>query len=299
MGLANVRKGPMPSALRVLIYGAEKIGKSSFAADAPAPIFLGKDLGTEHLDVVRFPQPETWSDVLEAVAEIERGGHPYKTLVVDPVGWLEPLIHFDVTGDLSVPLSKYSGGYGRGNEAAFDRWRALLSGLERAWLKGYNVVLVAHATVRKFEDPEGLGYERYELEMGSKRAAGALKQWSDAILFAKRESFARVDKDTKQVKAAGGGMRVVHTEWTPAYDAGNRFSLPATLPLSWQAFAEAVAAGPARRMALLHQVDADLAQLGDAEVEAKVRAYLAAGGSAEVAANSVREKLNPQPQETT
>jgi hypothetical protein len=289
----------MPSALRVLIYGAEKIGKSSFAADAPAPIFLGKDLGTEHLDVVRFPQPETWSDVLEAVAEIERGGHPYKTIVVDPVGWLEPLIHLDVTGDLSAPLSLFGGGYGKGEVAALDRWRALLAALERVWLKGYNVILVAHAKVATFNDPEGPAYERYELEMSNKRAAGALKQWSDCILFARRESFGRVEKGALKAKAAGGGMRVIHTEWTPAYDAGNRFSLPATLPLAWSAFAEAVAAGPARRAALLRQVDADLAQLGDAEVEAKVRAYLAAGGSAEVAANSVREKLNPQPQETT
>src|SRR5579859_1249276 len=127
MTLGGIRRGILEVPHRVLIYGPEKVGKSTFAAGAPAPIFLGKDSGTEHLDVDRLPQPETWAEVLEGLAIVEREAHDYKTLVLDPVNWLEPLINADVTGDSGKSIEAWDGGYGRGYDAAIDRWRVLVA----------------------------------------------------------------------------------------------------------------------------------------------------------------------------
>lgn len=294
MALGNVRKGRIKAPFRVLVYGAEKVGKSTFAAGAPRTIWLGKDSGTEHLDIERLPQPETWRDVLEGLAEVEANGIAagYKTLVVDPVNWLEPLAALDVTGDPAVSLASWGGGYGKGFGAALDRWRMFIKGAERVWQTGMNVVFIAHAQVKKFEDPEGQGYERYELALENQKVAGLLKQWVDAILFARREAFGKVDPNTKRAKAYGSAARMLHTEWSPAYDAGNRFSLPPEMPLSWPLFAEALERGQRRHDELLEQIEAGLRELGDAEVEKKVRGWIEARtfDVAEIA-NAVAAKL--------
>ena len=46
MTLASVARGKIISAPRALCYGPEGIGKSTFGAGAPSPIFLGAEDGT-------------------------------------------------------------------------------------------------------------------------------------------------------------------------------------------------------------------------------------------------------------
>jgi hypothetical protein len=276
MSLDNVVQGRIKSPFRIVLYGPEKVGKSTFAAGAPSPVWLGADVGTEHLDIKRLPVPQSWRDVLEACTEVEERGLSlgFKTLVVDPIGWLEQFVHVDVTGDANVPLKTWGGGFGAGFSAAVDRWRVFIKALERVRAAGLNIILIGHATVKKFEDPEGPGYERYEIALENKAVAGVLKQWADHILFAKRESFGKVDPTSKKAKAFGSAARMLHTEWTPAYDAGNRAELPPEMPLSWDAFATALASGEKRVEELRAQIEEGLRELADAEVEQKVRAWL-------------------------
>jgi hypothetical protein len=276
MSLDNTIDGVVQTPMRVLIYGAEKVGKTSFAAGAPSPIWLPLDAGSTNLNVRRLPQPETFKEVLEGLHEVETRGVKMglQTLVIDPLNWIEPLVTADVVGDSGKSLAEWSGGYGRGSSAAMDRWRIVKTHVERVWRSGMNVVICAHSQVKKFEDPEGPAYERYELAM-NKDAAGLFKQWVDAILFARREAFGKVDPNTKKAKAYGSAARMLHTEHTPAFDGGNRWCLPPEMPLSWQAFAEARTQGLGRRSELLAQIEAGLKELADAEVERKVRGFLA------------------------
>ncbi len=289
-----LRKGRIKAPYRVLLYGPEKVGKSTFAMGADSPIWLGREHGTEHLDIPRLPQPETWREVFDRLGDVERRvyGDEFKTLVVDPLGWFEPLIHLDVTGDVNVPLVAWNGGFGKGVAAAADRWRMLINAIERVWKTGLNVILIGHSTDKRFDDPEGPGYARYELALENKAAAGFLKQWVDHILFAKREAFGKVDPQTKRAKAYGSAARMLYTEWSPAYDAGNRASLPPEMPLDWHTFAEALVKGEERRATFLKQIDDGLRELADVEVEKKVRVWLA-DPKADVGAiaNAVAAKL--------
>jgi hypothetical protein len=286
--------GRIKAPWRIVLYGAEKVGKSTFASGAPAPIWLGADAGTEHLDIKRLPAPASWADALDSVADVEARGKAlgFATLVIDPVGWLEPLIHVDVTGDPSVPLEKWAGGYGRGIAAAFDRWRALVRHLERVHDAGLNVLLIGHATVRSFNDPEGPGYDRYELDLKVKGASGLLRQWADAILFAKREVYGKQEAGGAKAKAFGSAAHMLHTKFSPAFDAGNRWTLPEVLPLSWAAFSAALEKGETEADELRKRIDAGLAELGDPTAAATVRGWIAdkTYDLAEVA-NAVEAKL--------
>lgn len=261
--LASVKKGVLDTPARVLIYGSEKVGKSTFAAGAPRPIFLGAENGTERLDVERL-QPHSWSEALGWLDDLATEKHDYKTLVVDPINWLEPLCWLDVTGGNGT-IEEYQQGYGRGYNAAVGLWRIFLAGLEKCWGAGMNIVIVAHSQVKKFQNPEGPSFDRYELAMNEK-AAGLLKQWVDAVLFARLETFAKIDKESKKAKGYSTGARLVHTQPCAAFDAGSRWKLPEEIPLSWDDFWGAVEADSAKASELIEQITKLTADIGDEQV---------------------------------
>lgn len=289
LSMNDVVSGKLAMPLRVLAYGAEGCGKSTFAAGSPSPIFLGAENGTGALDVRRLPEPQAWQDVLDSVEFLEKETHPFKTVVVDPLNWLEPLVFAHVAGP-GGNIEKACGGYGKGYVAAVDVWRVFLSGLERLWRKGMNVVILAHPVVKKFKDPEGDGYDRYEIAMNDK-ATGLFKQWVDYVLFVRFEAFSK-QTDGKRMLGFSTGARVIHTQWTAAYDAKRRLAIPDELPLSWDDFSEAVKEAGEKGERLRGEIDTALAKLDDAKVTAKVREQLTAMGDNEGRLTAILNRLS-------
>lgn len=262
MKLGSVVAGRLDVPLRTMLYGVEGIGKSTFGAQSPKPIFLCAESGTSQLDVARFPEPKSWSDVFDAVRELTDENHDYKTLVIDTLDWLEPLCWDRICerGDKGKRVESIeSFGYGRGFQMALDEWRLLIGALEKLIAtKRTNVILLAHSQIRTFKNPEGDDYDRWELKLHAK-AAGRLKEWCDDVLFAKYETFS-TGKDTR--KAVSDGARVVHTNRMAAWDAKNRNGLPDTMPLSWDEYFAAVKAhAPKSTEDLRVQLDAAIGAL--------------------------------------
>ncbi|MGH8523791.1 MAG: ATP-binding protein, partial [Gammaproteobacteria bacterium] len=233
-------KGKQAQPLRIVLHGTEGVGKTTFAASAPSPIFIGAEDGTSQLDVVRFQSPETWQEILDAVRELETAKHEYKTLVLDTVDWAEPMLWEHICKrDGFANVEAY--GYGKGYQAALDEWRVFLGALERMRkARGMHIILVAHSWIKPFKNPEGEDFDRYELKLNPK-ASGKIKEWADAVLFANHETFATEDKKTKRIKGVSTGARLLYTQRTAAFDAKNRHSLPESLPLSWEEFEQAIA----------------------------------------------------------
>ena len=239
--LAKVTKGYQQAPERVVLYGVEGVGKSTFAAGAPAPIFLATEDGTARLDVERIPIA-SWAELLGAVDELIAAPHGYKTIVIDSIDHAEPmcwraLCARNKWADVETP------GYGRGYVAAVDEWRQLVSMLAMARAKrGMNIVLLGHAMLRNHKNPEGADFQRYESKINDK-AAGFLKEWSDHVLFARHEAFAAKSdaNGDKRARGVSSGRRRIHSKWSAAYDAKTRAPLPENLELSWEAFAAALA----------------------------------------------------------
>jgi hypothetical protein len=286
MTLGNITKGRIDAPLRVLLYGVEGVGKSTFAMRAPSPIFLNQEKGTEELSVARFPEPQRWDDVLDGVRALEAEPSEYKTLVIDPVNWLEPLCWAKVCAKNGWQTIDEPG-YGKGFDAALDEWRVFLSALDRLrHARGMHIILIAHAQVKSFTPPEAeASFDRYQIAMNQK-AAGLLKQWSSAVLFAKHEVYAHKDKTSKRIRGVSSGARQLFTQWTAAYDAKNRYHLPETLPLSWEEFFAAVEAGrsndpaeqKARADAARERIATLVAELGDSAYAARATKAVADAG---------------------
>lgn len=293
MQLSAVTRGRVERAPRVLLYGVEGVGKSTFAANAPAPIFLAAEDGTGQLDVARFPEPQGWPDVLEAVEQLTVGDHDFKTLAIDTVDWLEPMIwnYLITRANKSDIKSIEDFGYGKGYTAALDEWRVLLAALERLRnQRGMGVIMLAHSWIKPYKNPEGDDFDRFELKLNNK-ASGLLKEWCDAVLFTRFETFVAKDSKTKRVRGISSGERVIHTVRTAAYDAKNRYDLPEVMPLDYEAFAQGVASrAPISAEASLSRIEGLLVGASN-ERTAKVRAAIASakGDAAQLA--RVADKL--------
>lgn len=274
MQLSAVVKGKQREPRRIVAYGPEGIGKSSFAADAPKPIFLDLEKGTSELDVVRFPKPESLLEVYQAVETLRVDQHDYGTLVFDTVDALEALLWAHICKRDQKP-NIHAYGYGKGFDAAIDEWRILLRKLEALQVeRRMDLIFVGHSFVRTFKNPEGPDFDRYNMKVHEK-AAGLLREWADAVLFVCYETFAeKTDEKDKKGKAFSTGARIIRTLRTAAYDAKNRYGLPEELPLSYADFDAACRAHqPRDPEELIASIRARAAELGG-ELEKQTLASL-------------------------
>lgn len=282
--LGKVVTGKIAEPLRTFVYGPEKVGKTSFCAGAPAPLFLSFDNGGTRLDIARVTREElqSWQDLTEWLRVLAEDAHEYKTVVFDPINWAEPLCHREVIR-LDNPkhnartIEEVGGGYGKGYAAAVDVWRTLMPMLERLSARGMNVILTAHTKVKTFKDPTQPEYQRYSPAM-HEQAAGLFMQWCDDILFANHVVSVVTDEKTKRTRAVSDGQRVLYTQRDAAYDAGNRHNLPQEIPLAWDAYWEGVQKYQtgSGRDELVAEIRALCAALGDEETTKKLEAWLAA-----------------------
>jgi hypothetical protein len=260
--LSQIKRGGETLPPRVLLSGPEGIGKSTFAANAPSPLFISQENGLTGLDHVAHLSPTSFADVLEMVDELTASPSEYKTLVLDTMDWLERSIHaFICARDGKQNVEDY--GYGKGYKVAEAELVLLLNKLDalRSTQK-VGVILLSHVQIKAFTSPEGTQWDRYEMK-GHKGFTGILREWPDACLFAVYEVHKMKERGENRERVIGGD-RIIHTSWSPGWDAKNRLGLPEVLPLSYEDFAVAVEANsPAKLrgefMALLESSTLDAA----------------------------------------
>ena len=275
MTLKNVMKGAMLGPVRVLIHGADKVGKSSFAAGAPSPVFIGLEGGLEQLGPARYPEPRSFEDVLSALEDLRTSPHDYKTVVVDPVNWLERFVFAKVCEEYGKSnIDEVLGGYAKGQARAVKYWDMMLTALDALRVeRKMHVVITAHTAVRNHKNPEGQDWGSWQPAM-DKYGSERIKQWVDAILFARLEEFAKAIDG--KVKGRSTGARVLLTQPNAAYAAGGRFGLPEEIPLSWADFWRAVETGHGTAEALRAEARALAVDMGVLE---KCETFLAEAGS--------------------
>ena len=233
----EITRGKIQKAKKVVVYGPEGIGKSTFASRFPDPVFIDTEGSTSSMDVARLPRPTSWNMLLEEIDYIKSHPGECRTLVIDTVDWAEQLC-VDYICSVHNKKGIEDFGYGNGYVYAKEEFGRFLNRLTDVIEAGVNVVLTAHAQLRKFEQPDELGaYDRWELKLGKKTASQTsplVKEWADMLLFANYKTYSvAVDKDGKKHKAQGG-KRVMYTSHHPCWDAKNRYDLPEICDFDYQ-----------------------------------------------------------------
>jgi hypothetical protein len=228
-----------------MVYGTEGIGKSTLASSAPKPIFVQTEDGLGEIDCHKFPLARSLDDVHSAMTELLAERHDYQTVIVDSLDWLERMIWDVLCKTYGVSsIEKVDGGYGKGYVHAMTYWRRIVDQLAQLReQRNMMIVLLAHAKVERFEDPEEAAYDRYSPRL-NKHAGALISEWCDAVLFATRKIVTRTETgafNRTRTKAApvgrDGGDRILRCIGGPSAIAKNRYSLPAELPLDWNTLA--------------------------------------------------------------
>ena len=241
---SRIERGRTPMPPRVLVYGTEGIGKSTFASQAPRPIFVQTEDGLGEIECDKFPLAQSFEEVQQALMSLHQDEHDYQTVVIDSLDWFERLSWDAVCKEFGVrSIEKADGGYAKGYTHALGYWRRIVDALN-ALRNDRNmiVLLLAHTKIERFEDPESSAYDRYSPRL-HKHAAALICEWCDAVLFATRKirtqtEDAGFNRKRTIANAIGkdGGERILRTVGGPSCIAKNRYSIVEELPLSWAAF---------------------------------------------------------------
>ena len=257
--LESISSNAVIRAPRILVIGVEKIGKSSFACGSryeggvrvesginkPVVLPIKGEEGIDDLGVPSFPTIESFPDAMSALEELYTRDHPYETVVLDSLSALERLIWKHLCKVFRVDsIEKIGGGYGKGYAEAGNEFDTFLAGLDSLRKhKNMSVMLIAHVKVKRFDDPEGDAYDRYDVDLHS-TLAEMTKRWVDAIVFANTKTVVRKEdtgfnKEKSRGIDATGGQRFIYTQKRPAHPGGGRGvygELPYELPLDYSVF---------------------------------------------------------------
>ena len=233
-----------PKPPRITIYGQQGIGKTTFAACSEKPIFILTEDGLGDIPADKFPLATSLSEVMEALSTLGKEEHDFKTLVIDSLDWLEPLV-WQATCARIGASSIESPGYGKGYVETATEWREFFKFVTALRdHKNMTVIMLAHGTITRVEDPIHPAYDTHGLKL-HKRASALAEEYSDVIGFAATKTIITTEKkkgsfDNGEMRsrALTTGERVLYLTGTPAYVAKNRYHMPDAVSLDWTEFAK-------------------------------------------------------------
>ena len=224
----KIERGVKRSAVRAVIYGTEGIGKSTLAAQFPNPVILDTEDGTGQIDCARVVCHDSMA-MESALLDLIGDPQGFQTVVIDSADWAEgQILEHMLRKDGKRSVEDY--GFGKGFVKLAEAFTRVMGLCDQLIAKGVHVVMVAHATIKRTSPPDETdGYDRYELKL-TKQTAPLLKEWSDLLLFCNYRTKL-VEGADGRMKAQGGKTRVMYAERAAAWDAKNRFGLPADMPM--------------------------------------------------------------------
>lgn len=215
---------------RLLLYGESGIGKSTLANTAKRPIFVDIEEGLSQIDCHRTPKIKTISQLGDVVTFLLTKKDDYDTIIIDTADALDVLITEEICRhNNKESLSAF--GYGAGFDLLNRTWGKVVDGFEKLVDKGFNLVILAHPMVKKFDDPSlSDGYDKIILRLHQKPAA-LLMGRMDAVWYYAFETMV-TGKANEKKKAVTTGSRIIHTRKKAAFDAKCRYDLPERIEVS-------------------------------------------------------------------
>ncbi|MFN9202439.1 MAG: ATP-binding protein [Gemmatimonas sp.] len=227
-----------PEPPKMIIYGPQGIGKTTFGAAFYNPVLLPTEKGWGNLRIKRTRHIETYGDLMTIVGALYTGQHDYGTALLDSLTSLERLVWAETArrhGEQSIEGWDYGKGYIEADEV----WNEVLTALNALQSeRQMSIVCTAHATVTRFNSPTAEPYDRYDIDL-HKRANALVQRWADVVGFCHwQTSTTSTDLGFKK-KATRGistGQRLLALEERPAWQAKNRFQLPPVMELDASQF---------------------------------------------------------------
>jgi hypothetical protein len=242
ISLSTLKSTKRADAPIVLLYGVDGVGKSSLASEFPNPIYLATE-GEHPPADVEMATPgtiESLDDLFNVFRELLTTEHDFKTVIVDSLDGLEPLVWQATCARLGLN-SIEEAGYGRGYVEADSEWGEYLRAVAALSRAGMYVVQLAHPEIARFDSPISDPYSRYGIKL-HKRASALVRERADVVGFLNYRISIKekeVARQTKVAHAEGGKERQIHLNEGAGFVAKNRYSMADSIPYrKGQGFAE-------------------------------------------------------------
>tara|TARA_R110000744_G_scaffold172686_1_gene291385 strand:+ start:303 stop:1052 length:750 start_codon:yes stop_codon:yes gene_type:complete len=220
---------------RLVVYGEPKVGKTSFASDAPAPLLLQTEDGAAGLRIPKIPETpcETWEELIQCLGVVLKEKHDRKTLIIDTLDKAELLAQRKVLSEQFGGDKKKYMAYYVGPVIAGEMISEILFWLDRIRSKrGMNIILIAHDGLLPGANALGEDFKKWAPSL-SKYAWNRVRDWADQIGHA-QSNFKVMEKKAVEL----GKDRWLHFRGSPGRDAGCRvgYELPEKIKLSWSEY---------------------------------------------------------------
>ena len=215
----------------MLLYGIPKIGKSTFASQMDKPLFIATEAGLNNLEVYQVPVSD-WESFLRVAAEIAKGDHEYKTIVIDTVDNLLKFCSDHICKKISI-AHESDAPYGKAWSLVKNEF---LRALNKLSLLPYGLVMISHSQVREIKSRTGTINKTVPTLTGGGREV--VLNMADIIIYA--EIVERQKKDGEGTEE----LRILRTKPSENYEAGDRTGrLPEILLLDYKEFKKAFEGG--------------------------------------------------------
>lgn len=267
MGILDyVNHSSAPTGIRVVIGGVEKVGKTTFAANAPRALLVPLEVGFGGVRVNKTPMLESFDHIISLLDEIavqaKAGQFPYRSIVFDSATALEQHIHDSVLnrdptyarGNVkALTMESALGGYGKAYQYANELFHGFLTRCDNlAVHAGINIILTCHVFAAKLIDPTAGEYDSWDLLLHSPKNQKSygkremLTQWADVVGFLHEPLYITkgADKGSMSMGVSANKGRVLAISRTPAYVAGNRYGVTTDIAVpkegGWNHLAHAI-----------------------------------------------------------
>jgi len=229
LSLKSLRSAKSDKPPIVIAYGVDGVGKTSLAAEFPNPVCIQTDgeRPPQDVEIQTFGVAQSYDEILDAIGDLLTQPHAHKTLIIDSLDGVEPLVWRKTIDRIGVK-SIEDAGYGKGYVEADTEWCELLAALGCLREAGIAVVLLAHPEIVRFDSPVSDPYSRYNIKL-HKRANAIVRERADIVTFINYRAslkIADVGFNKKVTHAEGSGDRQMHFEERPGFVAKNRYSMP-------------------------------------------------------------------------
>ena len=241
--LQKLTTGKTPAPPRVLIYSDPGVGKSSFAATAPKPVFIPLEDGLDQISCTKFPHVKDFATLIADLKAVLNEEHDFQTLVIDSLSALQNVVSDGVCAAAGAKfLTAAYGGYNRGPDAALVQFRKDVYSLldEIRQKRNMCIIQIAHSHDETVKYTDGSTDRRT-----APRLIAAIRdwvvEWNDIVAYAKIRTMEDASGG-KIVIGKNGGDREMYCVGDTRLLAKNRYGIPAgALPFTWDAIREAIA----------------------------------------------------------
>jgi len=225
-----IKRGKQARHQKVLVYGVEGIGKSTFASQFPSPIFFDTEDRLAHLDVASIPI----NSIADFDYALKEDLSEFKTIILDTVDFFEKIcINHVIKNNYMGDTDKYMS-YGSGFRAMRTLFEKYINNLNNYCTQhGKHFVLIGHARMQKVEDVLlAKQFDRWTITLDD-RNSEFVKAMVDCNFFCQYQHIAMEGKD-KKTRAVATQNRILYTQHHAGFDAKNSWGLPESIEMDYK-----------------------------------------------------------------